>query len=71
MNIYKYSVSFKANVARFKEFNDYNTGELLRGFTEFMREQGLKNDFLIADEQVMTEKKDEPTIRPGSFYEVK
>ncbi len=59
MNIDTYHLTFRVKVARFKEFNDHNKGELLRNFFDLMKAEGSKQDFLVADTEIMIEKESE------------
>ena len=54
MNIQQYDISLSVRVARFKELSDYHRGELLRAFVDFMKEQGSKHDFLVANTEMIT-----------------
>lgn len=68
--IYEYKITFSSKVVRLKELNEFNRGEMLRGFVDFMKEQGLKNDFLVGETQILTANS-QNNVPPGSFYEVK
>ena len=59
MDIDTYYLTFRVKVARFKEFNDYNKGELLRNFFDLMKSEGSKQDFLVADTDIIIEKASE------------
>ena len=68
--IYEYKITFSSKVVRLKELNEFNRGEMLRGFVDFMKEQGLKNDFLVEETQILAANS-QNNVPPGSFYEVK
>ena len=58
MEIQQYDISLSVRVARFKELNDYDRGALLRAFVDFMKEQGLRHDFLVANTEMITKEKE-------------
>ena len=54
VKIKTYDVSFNVRIARFNALDDFARGELLRRFVNFMQEEGLRHNFLVATTQIVT-----------------
>lgn len=57
MDIQQYDISLSVRVARFKELSDHDRGAILRAFVDFMKEQGIRYDFLVANTEMITKEK--------------
>ena len=53
MNIKSFDIKLGVRIARFREINDQERGEILFSFAKFMKEQGAKYDFLVDDAHMM------------------
>ena len=54
MKIQMYDIILSARIAKFKELNEYEQGDILRSFVDFMKEKGLQFDFLVANNAMET-----------------
>ena len=48
-----YDITFKVRVATFKDLTDYDQGNLLRGFVEFMKNRGVEQEFLVSGTEII------------------
>lgn len=54
MKVEMYDVTFNVRIARFNALDDFARGEMLRRFVTFIQEEGLRHNFLVASNEMVT-----------------